>query len=497
MLSPTCLRSIGIKRIIVTPHDQFRGLFCGLIRSLNNFGAVIRIVVANRQKAQYWRQAASGLNNVTVEVGDRLYSVAREPIRDLASVIRRARSIEDELGITINHLSVRDRHLGRGYALGGFYHPRSRISENCNYHQMIAAYVAEFDFWRSEIERFDPDLILNCGEIPWRLAMKSCRNYRVLAGSRHGGLYQWAHSEYFENPAVEEQFRAIGNSLDPIDQISPYTANAIYVSKFASSIQPATILTDNIRALAQFAYWKIRGYEKAKGYYLRDNIRHRWFARSAYKKMTSRTMVTLEKLKGQPFVYYPLHTEPEAALQGLSPEYTFQLETIVRLARVLPAGILLAVKETQPAIGRRPKDFYDQIADLKNVVLINIEERGVDVVAASAAVATITGTAGLEAAVLGKPVISFGFRNQYGFLTHVFQVRDEDSLRRSVNLALATDFDFGRAALDGARFLQALKDISFDLLGYDFMQPDVVCPEMIEVLTEALVASVKHHQTVA
>ena len=56
-------------------------------------------------------------------------------------------------------------------------------------------------------------------------------------------------------------------------------------------------------------------------------------------------------------------------------------------------------------------------------------ELGPDVIAASDAVVTITGTAGLEGVVMGKPVITFGQHNSYNFLEHVSVVTEESQLR--------------------------------------------------------------------
>ena len=249
------------------------------------------------------------------------------------------------------------------------------------------------------------------------------------------------------------------------------------------------ILKTNAYQIAQFGYWKLRGYQKAKGYYLSENVTSWWRTRRAFREMKGPGTIRLNLLKDRPFVFYPLHTEPEAALQGLSPEYTFQLETILRIARVLPAGVILAIKDTQPALGRRPNDFYGQIRDLKNVVFLNIEERGVDVVSACTAVATITGTAGFEAAISGKPVISFAAHNQYNILPHVHLVTDLATLETAMDAAL-NRHDAVRAAADGARFLEAIKKESFDLGGFDFMNPEVVNETMIDEISAGLIASI-------
>ena len=130
---------------------------------------------------------------------------------------------------------------------------------------------------------------------------------------------------------------------------------------------------------------------------------------------------------------------------------------------------MLAVKETIHGVGRRPRDFYGQIADLKNVVFLDMMEYGVEVVKKAAATATITGTAGMEAAVVGKPVITFGRHNNYNFLPQVFQVTDETQLAGYMRHIFSGDFDREGARSTGARFLQAVVNRSFDMADYDYV----------------------------
>ncbi len=79
--------------------------------------------------------------------------------------------------------------------------------------------------------------------------------------------------------------------------------------------------------------------------------------------------VRLADLAAKPVVYFPLHKEPEESFLLRSPERFSQHAVIAALSRALPAGALLAVKENRYAVARRPKDFYAQLAALKNVVV--------------------------------------------------------------------------------------------------------------------------------
>jgi hypothetical protein len=198
---------------------------------------------------------------------------------------------------------------------------------------------------------------------------------------------------------------------------------------------------------------------------------------------------TLADLSGRRFVFYPLHLEPEAALQGLSPEYLFQLGLVTAVARDLPAGTLLAVKEHVTALGRRPADFYRQIAEFKNVVLLDPLEHGVACAKAAAATVTICGSAGFEAAVMGRPVVAFGRHNIYRHLPHVRSITDEASLGQALREALSGALPSEQSRRDGARFLQAVIERSFDMRNYSYQVLDRFEPEAVRDACSCLARS--------
>ncbi|QYO77765.1 capsular biosynthesis protein [Devosia salina] len=116
----------------------------------------------------------------------------------------------------------------------------------------------------------------------------------------------------------------------------------------------------------------------------------------------------LDDLRGRKTIYFPLHFEPEASLLVSAPEQTDQLAVIEKLHAGLPAGWLIAVKEHRPMLGRRPADLYKALSRLPNVRLIDPFISGFEVQSQAQLTATITGTAGLEAVLLGRPALFFG-----------------------------------------------------------------------------------------
>lgn len=108
------------------------------------------------------------------------------------------------------------------------------------------------------------------------------------------------------------------------------------------------------------------------------------------------------------YVYYPLHYQPEASTCVCAEKYEKQLFFIDSLAKSLPADTVLYVKEHYARIGHRDPHFYIDMQQFPNVTIIDPWESSRKLIENSEAVATLTGTAGLEALLIRKPVILGG-----------------------------------------------------------------------------------------
>jgi hypothetical protein len=186
----------------------------------------------------------------------------------------------------------------------------------------------------------------------------------------------------------------------------------------------------------------------------------------AHRHLARLATTSLNDLKSKKFVYYPLQKEPEVTIMQSAPECLSQHATILSLARDLPAGVLLAIKENTSAIGRRTSSFYDQITALKNVVMLRPDTPSIEATKQAAATITIAGTASMEAAILGKPAITFSKHVKWGFLPHARVVTSESELPSLLRWAVSGPFDSDEAREDGARFLAALKASSMNLEGF-------------------------------
>lgn len=110
----------------------------------------------------------------------------------------------------------------------------------------------------------------------------------------------------------------------------------------------------------------------------------------------------------RPFVFFPLHFQPEASTLVHGSYFINQLEVIKNLARSLPIGWDLIVKEHFYMRGKRPMHFYRELERIPCVRLVSLALPTNELIMRSEAVAVITGTSGLEASLIGKPVVMFG-----------------------------------------------------------------------------------------
>ncbi|MDP6176096.1 MAG: hypothetical protein QGF09_18200, partial [Rhodospirillales bacterium] len=197
--------------------------------------------------------------------------------------------------------------------------------------------------------------------------------------------------------------------------------------------------------------------EKGGSVFLSDLVTSPFRVRNAQNHLTRLATTDLDDLAGKTFVYYPLQKEPEVTIMQAAPECLSQHATTLSLARDLPAGVLLAIKENTSAIGRRTASFYDQIAALKNVVLLRPDTTSIEAIKKAVATVTIAGTASMEAAILGKPNLTFSEHIKWGFLPHARVVKSESELPSLLRWAVSGPFDTNQACEDGARFMAALK----------------------------------------
>lgn len=151
------------------------------------------------------------------------------------------------------------------------------------------------------------------------------------------------------------------------------------------------------RRVADWAKWTFRIDTRLRIHRTLRNGLAYWLARKAMPP------------KGTPFVYFPLHLQPEATTLPMGGVFVDQYWAVEMLAGALPDGWMIVLKEHPvQRMAKRDYGFYQRLGRMPQVRLVSRSTDTFRLNEESRAVATITGTPGWEGLFLGKPVIVFG-----------------------------------------------------------------------------------------
>ncbi|MDB4027195.1 hypothetical protein N9505_07390 [Candidatus Thioglobus sp.] len=133
------------------------------------------------------------------------------------------------------------------------------------------------------------------------------------------------------------------------------------------------------------------------------------------------------------YIYVPLHVIPESSTTVLSPYYINETFIIESLSKSVRPDQYILVKEHWSMIGYRPISYYKKIKRLPNVILIDPGGQYLpkDYIKNSDLVVTISGSAAMEASIMG--VNSLVFSDViYGMLSSVRKIHIDSNLRKIV-----------------------------------------------------------------
>ncbi len=108
------------------------------------------------------------------------------------------------------------------------------------------------------------------------------------------------------------------------------------------------------------------------------------------------------------FLFYPLHSTPEASINTPAPYYVDQFRAIDAIRMAMPSDCVLVVKDHWSFVMTRPTRFLKQIMRLPGVLVADYRLKAFDLMPRAAATVTVTGTAGFEAFLLGYPALALG-----------------------------------------------------------------------------------------
>lgn len=193
--------------------------------------------------------------------------------------------------------------------------------------------------------------------------------------------------------------------------------------------------------------------------------------------------------KNERYFYFPLHIQPEATPDIVSPFYNNQLFLIEQIAKALPNGLILLVKEhPNKASG---VSFSERLRLLKSqtVKFISPLVKSTDLIKHSKGVITIAGTAGIEARYLRKPTLLFSEIYYGDFLANVTKCYDfshlPDKLKEMAHNA--EDTKFCESDEDIIKFFHTMQANTY--LGYiydPFIDTEVLKPKNVKLIAKAI-----------
>lgn len=143
-----------------------------------------------------------------------------------------------------------------------------------------------------------------------------------------------------------------------------------------------------------------------------------------------------EQLRDMRYVLIALHKDPELTLNFQAYVWASQYNTISTLCASLPDGYKLLVREHRSNTGRRPTQYYKDLAPMPGLVFIDAHDDQFKYIRNADLIVTDNGSIGWEGIQLGRPVITLA-ETYYDGAALSRRVRVHDEVARHV-LELAT-----------------------------------------------------------
>lgn len=145
--------------------------------------------------------------------------------------------------------------------------------------------------------------------------------------------------------------------------------------------------------------------------FLRDRI---WAARRRANERHC-DIRSLDELPGK-FIFYPLQYTPESSINTPAPYFLDQFRAIDAIRFAMPSDCVLVVKEHPACILIRESGFVRRLQRTGGVVVAHYGLSSVELVKRAGLTISVTGTATLEAMLLGRRAITLGGSLVSGFL---------------------------------------------------------------------------------
>ena len=311
-----------------------------------------------------------------------------------ADDMARLSRIEQAGDLSINTMIIMDRELKRWPA-----------AQAMTYVAIVARAIDTFLAGRN--------VTLSLSETTWCAEMLSWQLVRAHGGAaahpttiripseRTGFMTGIIPDRLFEFTTPDDAARA--EAIQIAQKMRDGAIKPFYMSGISSAVQWRGHWTNELRAAfgtgnthdVSVPPLTVRGTRR-----LRDAIKSIAARNFAFKPGPSRPDI--------PYVLVTLHKQPEASIDVWGAPFDNQYENVKALARVVPAGTEILVKEHRSAIGDRAPSYYAALERLPGVRVIAPGANTPALIRDARLVASPSGTVSFEAAIMGVPAVTFG-----------------------------------------------------------------------------------------
>jgi len=236
--------------------------------------------------------------------------------------------------------------------------------------------------------------------------------------------------EKYVDYKVEHQ-RSLKELLELLTKYKPPTQVFRYKSQVPKLEKYKAAFDFLLHNPKQKEFWRNYGTTKRKtlmkksvlSFKLKKTKRESFMKKNLVDKLPSR----------EPFVYFPLHAEPERNTLVSTPYYTNQITVIENIAKSLPIDYTLYVKDhpSMGSLGWRDSKYYMAIMKYPNVKLLHPSIDSAKIIKNASLIISVFGTTAFEAAFYNKPSIVLSDVD-FSVLPFIYKVKNYDELTHAI-----------------------------------------------------------------
>ena len=261
----------------------------------------------------------------------------------------------------------------------------------------------------------------------------------VIRQSYLRGRYVIASRTYLFDHAEYDEKHSFGSLSEIQNYIKKYDTTALIIAhtktfqnskiKYFQAILEY-LFSDNSNVKSHFTY-----YGRTKFTVLRITLINE--IKKKYREYFINKNLIRDIKNKKPFIYFSLQLDQERSTLIAAPRFSNQIEVITNIAKSLPNGYNLYVKEHPFMVvrGWRSISDYKQIMSLPNVTLIHPSVKPDYITKRSSLVISINSTSGLEAGFYNKPSITLS-NQDFSYLPFVHQIKTLDELPDAIKISL-------------------------------------------------------------